>query len=256
MTTILLNGYSSRRDITESVLHLLGTYGCKVVFTYHRYLNCLHEGPHFANNAGVFKAFRLEPDIQEAFVLTTVQSQVHELRYVAAPSGRQLLTMTSYEPLAANVGESHTLALAIPSRLHSQITGAQPLAGFRIAVKDLFHLEGVHTGGGNRAYRSLYPAQQKSSRTVELALEKGCIMLGKAKTVEFGGSQEVCGDWIDYSYPLNCRADGYLVATGSSTGSAAALAAYEFLDITIGTDGISSCMSRFFVADEEQLEDP
>lgn len=140
-------------------------------------------------------------------------------------------------PLAANTGDSHTLAIAVPSRLHHQPSDEKPLSGLRIAVKDLFHLRGVHTGGGNRAYRSLYSAQRTSSHAVELAISKGCVVLGKTKTAELGGSQEVCGDWTDYSYPLNCRADGYLVATGSSTGSAAALAAYEFLDITVGTDG-------------------
>lgn len=62
-------------------------------------------------------------------------------------------------------------------------------------------------------------------------------MVGKTKTVEFGGSQEVVGDWSDYSYAFNPRADGYLVATGSSTGSAAAITAYPWLDIALGTDG-------------------
>lgn len=166
------------------------------------------------------------------------------------------LTLSSYEPLLANTGESHTLALAIPSRLHCKETEEKPLGGLRIAVKDLFHLKGVHTGGGNRDYRSLYPAQLRSSRTVELAIQKGCVVLGKAKTVEFGGSQEVCGDWIDYSYPLNCRADGYLVATGSSTGSAAALAAYECLDVTIGTDGTLHHFNNNLSANIEQLVAP
>lgn len=62
-------------------------------------------------------------------------------------------------------------------------------------------------------------------------------MVGKTKTAEFGGSQEVLGDWCDYSYAFNSRADGYLVSTGSSTGSAAAATAYEWLDFTLGTDG-------------------
>ncbi|KXT09816.1 hypothetical protein AC579_10514 [Pseudocercospora musae] len=219
MTTVLLNGVS-HEELGEAVLQTLGTYGCEVVFTLSKCV-VLDEGPHFYSDAGIFRAIRLRADYQEAFILTTVPSQDDE---------------DHYESLAANIANTHTLAVPIPSRLHSHPSAEKPLAGMRIAVKDLFHLKGVHTGGGNRAYRALYAAQTKSSSTVRLAISKGCIAVGKAKTVEFGGSQESCGDWIDYSYPLNCRGDGYIGATGSSTGSAAALAAYEYLDITIGTD--------------------
>ena len=43
-------------------------------------------------------------------------------------------------------------------------------------------------------------------------------------------------DWIDYHCPFNPRGEGYFTASGSSTGSAAGIAAYDWLDITIGTD--------------------
>ena len=109
-------------------------------------------------------------------------------------------------------------------------------------MKDLFHLQGLHTGCGNRAYRRLYPASDITSAVVQTAIDKGAIIVGKTKTAEFGGSQEVVGDWVDYSYPFNARGDGYLAATGSSTGSAASLAAYPWLDLTIGTDG-APCFS-------------
>jgi Asp-tRNA(Asn)/Glu-tRNA(Gln) amidotransferase A subunit family amidase len=41
---------------------------------------------------------------------------------------------------------------------------------------------------------------------------------------------------VDIHYPWNPRGDGYLTAASSSSGSAAAIAAYEWLDITIGSD--------------------
>ena len=43
-------------------------------------------------------------------------------------------------------------------------------------------------------------------------------------------------DWIDYHCPFNPRGDGYFTASGSSAGSAAGLAAYDWLEIRIGTD--------------------
>ena len=129
------------------------------------------------------------------------------------------------------------LCIVVPSRLYFEKTPEKPLAGLRIAVKDLFHLKGVHTGCGNRAYRRLYPPSTVTSAAVRAAIDKGAVVVGKTKTAEFGGSQEVVGDWVDYSYPFNARGDGYLAATGSSTGSAASLAAYPWLDLTLGSDG-------------------
>lgn len=112
----------------------------------------------------------------------------------------------------------------------------KPLAGLRVGIKDLFHLKGVHTGCGNRAYRRLHEASTFSTTGVKKVVDLGGIIVGKTKTVEFGGSQEVIGDWCDYFYAFNARGDGYLASTGSSTGSAAGLAAYPWLDVTLGTD--------------------
>lgn len=43
-------------------------------------------------------------------------------------------------------------------------------------------------------------------------------------------------DWVEYHRLFNRRGDGTLNPYGSSTGSAAALAAYEWLDYTIVPD--------------------
>ena len=41
---------------------------------------------------------------------------------------------------------------------------------------------------------------------------------------------------VDYQAPFNPRGDGYLIAGGSSGGNAAAIAAYEWLDIALCSD--------------------
>jgi hypothetical protein len=46
-------------------------------------------------------------------------------------------------------------------------------------------------------------------------------------------------EYIDYQAPWNPRGDRYQSTGGSSSGSAAALAAYDWLDIAIGTDSMS-----------------
>lgn len=107
----------------------------------------------------------------------------------------------------------------------------------RVGIKDILDLKGVHTGNGNRAFAQCYPPANHSADFIDVMIKQGAIIVGKTKTVEFAGEQEVVADWVDYSYPFNPRGDYYLGATGSSTGSAAAIASYQWLDIALGTDG-------------------
>ncbi|KAF2834839.1 amidase signature enzyme [Patellaria atrata CBS 101060] len=141
-----------------------------------------------------------------------------------------------YQPLNTAAYGATTLSIAVPSRLYFMPTKELPLAGKRIAVKDVLLLTGVATTCGNRAYARLYKASSVSSAAVQKVLGLDAIVIGKTKTAEFAGSQEVIGDWTDYSYALNPRGDGYIVSTGSSTGSASSIASYSWLDGALGTD--------------------
>lgn len=60
--------------------------------------------------------------------------------------------------------------------------------------------------------------------------------MGKTKTTQFADTEFPTGDWVDYHCPFNPRADGYQSPSGSSAGSGAAEAAYEWLDYAIGSD--------------------
>ncbi|KAI0439741.1 amidase-like protein [Xylaria telfairii] len=211
---------SDETAVDETVLDLLKSWGCVTIFQ----LPAAEEvapGPYFFSTSGLHSAWRLFPDDQDAFILSTIPTQWDP---------------HTYENLNAAAFGTSSLCVAVPSRLMTHKSKQKPLAGMRIAIKDLFHLKGVHTGCGNRAYRTLHGALDFSSSAVDSVLRLGGIIVGKTKTVEFGGSQEVIADWCDYSYPFNSRADGYIAGTGSSTGSAASLAAYPWLDITLGTD--------------------
>ena len=64
------------------------------------------------------------------------------------------------------------------------------------------------------------------------------MIVGKAKTVQFA-SGEKPRDWLDFQCSFNARGDGYLDPGCSSTGSAAAVGAYSWIDIAIGTDSES-----------------
>ncbi|XEV04981.1 hypothetical protein FSHL1_010268 [Fusarium sambucinum] len=218
LNTILI--LTDNTSISESVQGILSEWGCTTVFLQSRSKE-ICPGPYFFSSRGIYSAWRLYPDDHDAFVLSTTPSQTD---------------FETYENMNASAFGLSSLCIAVPSRMNFQPSSKQPLAGLRVGVKDLFHLKGVHTGCGNRAYRRLHPAQEYSTEIVKKVIDLGGIIVGKTKTVEFGGSQEVIGDWCDYFYAFNARGDGYLASTGSSTGSAASLAAYRWLDVTLGTD--------------------
>jgi Asp-tRNA(Asn)/Glu-tRNA(Gln) amidotransferase A subunit family amidase len=122
----------------------------------------------------------------------------------------------------------------VPSRLYSSIT-AQPLAGLRFAVKDTIAIKGLKTGFGSQAWHDTCPAEKITAPVVKLLLEAGATLVGKLKTTEFAEGVDPC-EWLDTTCPFNPRGDGRQKPSSSSTGSAVAAAAYNWLDFTIGTD--------------------
>ncbi|KAK4069133.1 hypothetical protein Trihar35433_5712 [Trichoderma harzianum] len=142
----------------------------------------------------------------------------------------------SFERLSIMGQDSNVLSFAIPSRLKYSIPNQQlPLAGKRILIKDNIHLDGIKTSNGNRAFYETYPAQTQTASCIQKLIDKGVVVIGKTKMSAFGNWEEPI-QYTDYPAPWNPRADRYQSPGGSSSGSASAVAAYEWLDIAIGTD--------------------
>ena len=110
----------------------------------------------------------------------------------------------------------------------------------RLSVKDLFHLEGIQTTIGSRAYTECYGPQNVTATFVRDLIDKGAIIVGKTKMSAFAGSEVPPEKCIDYFPPWNPRADGYQGPSGSSSGAGASLAGYDWLDGSIATDSESS----------------
>lgn len=180
-------------------------------------------GPYFvsANNTHIhfYQAYRLYRDYTNSFM------------YGIVPTYNG-----GYETLRAAVLSDNTPTVAVPSRLYYTITNEQPLAGMRVAVKDIFDIAGTKRGCGSRAYFELYPIANITSFSIRRLIDKGAILVGKAKTSQFGNGELATADWIDYHCPFNPRADGYEEPLSSSSGSAASIAAYHWLDIAIRSD--------------------
>ncbi|GME43676.1 glutamyl-trna amidotransferase [Neofusicoccum parvum] len=177
----------------------------------------LRSGPHLLANGQFFELQRLHDDVQECFVSTVV---------LPKPA-------SSFRIVPFTGTGSRTLAAAVPSRL--QRRAANPVAGLRIAVKDNFHIAGVKTSLCNKAYHALYLAPDRTAACIRRLVDAGAAVVGKTKLASFAATEEPV-ECVDFSAPWNPRADGYQSPAGSSSGSGAAVAAYAWLDVTLGSD--------------------
>ncbi|MER8870793.1 amidase [Mesorhizobium sp. M0814] len=114
------------------------------------------------------------------------------------------------------------------------VTNAQsgPLAGLRMAVKDIFDVAGYRTGCGNpQKYREASPATA-TAPAVQTLLDSGARFVGKTQTDELAFS--LLGLNAHFPSPINPAAPDR-VTGGSSSGSASAVAG-GLADIATGSD--------------------
>ncbi|KAK5096304.1 hypothetical protein LTR70_003057 [Exophiala xenobiotica] len=140
-----------------------------------------------------------------------------------------------FEPFNLRSADSQFPSFALPSRVKAKAASSSKLSGLRILVKDNIDLEGVKTSNGNRAFYDTYPPREQSAPCVQRLIMQGADVLGKTKMSPFANWEEPI-EHIDYQAPWNTRADGHQSPGGSSSGSAMAIASYDWLDVAIGTD--------------------
>ncbi|KAJ4423676.1 hypothetical protein N0V82_001699 [Gnomoniopsis sp. IMI 355080] len=167
----------------------------------------LPSGPYFLSGPNLHQAWRLYPDELEAFTFGLIPDD---------PFNPQSLSKT----------------IPVPSRHYHRPTQKKPLAGARISLKDNFDIEGVRTTLSSRAWASLYPAATANGPFVKHLLDQGAIIVGKTKSTQLLAGNE----WVDFQSPSNPRGDQYQEPSGSSTGAAASLAGYPWLDYAFGGD--------------------
>jgi Asp-tRNA(Asn)/Glu-tRNA(Gln) amidotransferase A subunit family amidase len=111
-------------------------------------------------------------------------------------------------------------------------TATGPLDGETVAVKDLFAVTGVPTGGGVPAYLAEQKPQSQNADAVDALLEHGAAVAGIAHTDEFAYS--IAGKNPHYGTPPNGAVLG-AIPGGSSSGPASAVALGQ-ASIGLGTD--------------------
>ena len=154
-----------------------------------------------------------------------------------------MLITDSFSVLDTIAADGIHKAVAVPSRLYATKSERRPLAGMRFALKDSFNLAGVKTTMSSRAYTQIYGPEEESAAFVKKILSLGALIVGKTKMTNFASSDEPTDQWIDDICPVNPRGDQYQSPSGSSSGAAAALAGYSWLDQSIGGDSGCPCKS-------------
>ncbi|KAI1409811.1 amidase signature domain-containing protein [Hypoxylon sp. FL1857] len=178
-------------------------------------------GPYFVQTrtGDVYRAYKLVNDVSQAFIQSSYQDEdgVHH-------------------PLAAASMSAGALTIGIPSRLYFTRTPEKPLAGLRLAVKDLYDLKGLKTSGGNRALYEMSSVKNATALPVQKLIDAGAIVVGKNHLSEFAYAGTQVPEHVDYVLPFNPRGDGYNSPGDSSGGSGAAVASYDWLDASMGSD--------------------
>lgn len=113
-----------------------------------------------------------------------------------------------------------------------QLSTAGAIAGKRLAVKDLFQLEGEKNTAGNPDWYASHEASNVTAVSLQKLLNEGAIFTGFTVTDEIAYSLQ--GNNMHYGSAENPHVPGHYCG-GSSVGSAAAVAG-GFADIGLGTD--------------------
>ncbi|KAL8716106.1 MAG: hypothetical protein Q9220_000011 [cf. Caloplaca sp. 1 TL-2023] len=186
-------------------------------------------GPYVIVNGTYYDPLRLYPDTHAAF-FTATRQLTNSLHTKADDSNARSSRETD------TTGDNHGhVNVAVPSRLRRYIFSKLPLSGIRVAVKDNFDLKGTKTSLCSRSYLQTYPEKSQTAPCIQQILDLGASIVGKTRLCAFAQWEEAT-EAIEYTSPWSARADGFQSSGGSSNGSGAAIAAYDWLDIAIGSD--------------------
>ncbi|KAM5457753.1 hypothetical protein McanCB49686_002738 [Microsporum canis] len=215
---------SSQSDLSASIGSLPKEWKPDWWITFKQETNSkLRAGPHMVSQGKLFSVYRVHDDVNGAFMVA-IQPQS---------------TPGPFKNLHASGDFYTSLGVAVGSRIAGAHAVGKPLSGVRFAIKDIFEVEGLRTTAGNRAYYSLFNPATKTCPAIKRLIDAGAELLGTLKLGSLIAREEPT-ESVDYHAPFNPRADGYQSAWSSSGGSGAAIASYDWIDFTLGTDTTGS----------------
>jgi hypothetical protein len=222
---IIFYGYSERQEFRPqlSPQHLPGSWNASwthfIATTSDGFENLL-PGPYLLKCGRLWNVYRLYDDSINAFYVPfkpTISPDEDLVRLTVQSAGHG------------------TRSVAVPSRLHATESKRLPLSGMRIVVKDMFQIKGFRTSLGSRAYRELYQPATSTTLAIQKLIDSGAVVIGLDQMCSMVGTTDPT-QCVDFQAPFNPRGDGYQSPSGGSNGQPSAIAAYEWLDVAIGSD--------------------
>ena len=125
---------------------------------------------------------------------------------------------------------------ALRLRVDVAPSGPGPLSGLTFAVKDMFDVAGIVTGGGSPDWLASHGPAARTAPAVQACLDAGACLTGIAIADELAFSP--FGENVHYGTPRNPKAPDR-VPGGSSSGSASATAG-RLVDFALGGDTAGS----------------
>lgn len=232
---------SRRKDlkVADQVIELLRQQGCRTVVEVQTSgrEGAIHrkDGIYCMVGMSLHRVFRLFDDPYGAFVCGIVHDQKDPSHY----NNRNRIY--SDNMLLPGVKRFHKLSdprIPVPhhqNAVYQRSMAKALLKGKTIAIKDVFDIAGFPTTASSKAYTSVYGDAETTASLIDKLTSVGAIIVGKTKTSQFASGENAV-DWNDFQCPFNPRGDGSFEPCCSSTGSAAAVAAYDWIDAAIGTD--------------------
>jgi len=173
----------------------------------------------------VHYVYRLYPDEYDGFIFGSILDIIN--------GGWMPINIT--QTSSSQIDDPLPLLIPVPSRIHMPSIQNLPLSGTRFGLKDIYDAKGLPTAAGSLAYLQTHDIPTETAPSIEKLLELGAVMVGKTRTSQFAHGAHPW-EFRDVAYSWNPRGDGHLTASASSSGSACAIAAYEWLDFTVGSD--------------------
>ncbi|PIG90392.1 amidase family protein [Aspergillus arachidicola] len=242
LRSVYLNSSVGNASVTADALEYLSSAGAETIYLdsnafksqggralsiHHKSAETLAPGPYTAvmsnDKVSLLDTYRLYPDTYRDFVTGMYPSN--------DGSG-------SFVPLQSTSSRLWAPLVPVPSRIHSW-GDPRPLAGKRVAVKDIFDIKGLQTSAGSQAWIQITPVANRTAPAIQRLIDLGAVLVGKQKLAQFASGANPW-DWTDGQAPFNPRGDGYLTCAASTSGGACSIAAYDWLDAAIGSDtGVS-----------------
>ena len=227
--TVVIVGPDMDKTINQQVNDTLNALGARHILREQCDADSLPPpGPYVAGLGRIWQPWRIYDDFANALMVTFAPHKGEE-------RGSDVPRSWSMYDACYDTGGTRAI---VPSRAYFTKTENRPLAGLRFVVKDCYDIKGFKSSLGSRAWLEYHEPATETAACVQRLVDLGAVLIGKAKLAHWI-IRELPAECVDFSAPFNPRGCGFLTASESSHGNAAALVSYRWLDASLGTD--STC---------------